>query len=156
MKTDVYNFGVVMLDVATGKRPVDEHGTVLVDWVWDLWVKRKVIEAADSKLSGRYNILEMERMLMVGLCSVHLNHEKRPTVKESARILRGEVALPFLPSMRPTVTTMSNFFADCEDILNFGGDNNPSGDEIGWLTPMSHFSSEDYMKVKVGNKLWLV
>ncbi|XP_022766299.1 L-type lectin-domain containing receptor kinase S.6 [Durio zibethinus] len=140
VKTDVYGFGVVVLEVATGKRPVDENGAVLVDWVWDLWVKKELIEAADSRLSGRYNILEMERMLMVGLCCVHPNHEKRPTVKEAARILRGEAALPLLPSMRPTVTLRSNFFADCEDTLNFGGDNSPGGDDAGWLTPRSHFS----------------
>ncbi|XWS15241.1 hypothetical protein CRYUN_Cryun35bG0077800 [Craigia yunnanensis] len=140
VKTDVYSFGVVVLEVAAGKRPVDEDGTVLVNWVWDLWVKRKLIEVADSKPSGRCNILEMERMLMVGLCCVHPNHENRPTMKEAARILRGEAALPLLPSMRPTVTIRSNFFADCEDILNFGGDNSPSGDDAGWLTPRSHFS----------------
>ncbi|XVE55187.1 hypothetical protein DITRI_Ditri03aG0139400 [Diplodiscus trichospermus] len=140
VKTDVYSFGVVVLEVATGKKPVDEDGVMLVDWVWDLWVKRKLIEAADSRLSGRYNLLEMERMLKVGLCCVHPNHEKRPTVKEAARILRGEAALPLLPSMRPTVTIRSNFFADCENILNFVGDNSPSGDDAGWLTPRSHFS----------------
>ncbi|XVE95664.1 hypothetical protein REPUB_Repub02eG0118100 [Reevesia pubescens] len=140
VKTDVYSFGVVVLEVATGKRPVGEDGTILVDWVWDLWVKRKLIEAADSRLSGRYNTLEMERMLMVGLCCVHPNHEKRPTVKEAARILRGEAAIPLLPSMRPTVTISSNFIAESEDILNFGGDNSPSGDDAGWLTPKSHFS----------------
>ncbi|KAK6257690.1 hypothetical protein QUC31_001149 [Theobroma cacao] len=116
------------------------HGTVLVDWVWDLWVRRKLIEAGDCSLSGRYNVLEMERMLKVGLCCVHPNHEKRPTVKEAARILRGEASLPLLPSMRPTVTIRSNLFADSEDILNIGGDHSPSGDDAGWLTPKSHFS----------------
>ncbi|XP_007019440.2 PREDICTED: L-type lectin-domain containing receptor kinase S.6 [Theobroma cacao] len=140
VKTDVYSFGVVVLEVATGKRPVAEDGAVLVDWVWDLWVRRKLIEAADCSLSGRYHVLEMERMLKVGLCCVHPNHEKRPTVKEAARILRGEASLPLLPSMRPTVTIRSNLFADSEDILNIGGDHSPSGDDAGWLTPKSHFS----------------
>ncbi|XVE60160.1 hypothetical protein DITRI_Ditri05aG0105500 [Diplodiscus trichospermus] len=140
VKTDVYSFGVVVLEVATGKRPVDEDGTVLVDWVWDLWLNKKLIEAADSRLSGRYNTLEMERTLKVGLCCVHPNHEKRPTVKEAARILRGEAALPLLPSKRPTVMIKSSFFPDCEDCLYFGGQNSPIGDDAGWFTPRSHFS----------------
>ncbi|XVF39113.1 hypothetical protein PTKIN_Ptkin01aG0009300 [Pterospermum kingtungense] len=139
VKTDVYSFGVVMLEVATGRRPVDEDGTVLVDWVWDLWVKKKLIEAADSRLSGRFNILEMERMLMVGLCCVHPNHEKRPTVKEAARILRGEAPLPRLPSKKPIVMIRSNF-SDYEDVMNVGGDDSPTGDDGGWMTPKSHFS----------------
>lgn len=29
---NVYSFGLVVLEVATGKRPVDDAGTVLVDW----------------------------------------------------------------------------------------------------------------------------
>uniref|UniRef100_A0A6N2K2S6 Protein kinase domain-containing protein n=1 Tax=Salix viminalis TaxID=40686 RepID=A0A6N2K2S6_SALVM len=37
-KTYVYSFGVVVLEVATG---VDDDGTVVVDWVWDLREKGK-------------------------------------------------------------------------------------------------------------------
>ncbi|KAA3485085.1 L-type lectin-domain containing receptor kinase S.6-like [Gossypium australe] len=139
-KTDVYSFGVVVLEVATGKRPVDDDKTVLVDWVWDLWAQKKLLEAADSRLSGRFIVSEMERMLVVGLYCVHPNHEKRPTVKEAARILRGEAPLPVLPSMRPTVRIKSNLCKDSEDILNIGRDNSPNGDDAGWLTPKSHFS----------------
>lgn len=40
-KTYVYSFGVVVLEVATGRRPVDDDGTVVVDWVWDLREKGK-------------------------------------------------------------------------------------------------------------------
>lgn len=43
-KTDVYSFGVVVLEVATGRRPLDYNGIVVVDWVWDLWKKGKLIE----------------------------------------------------------------------------------------------------------------
>lgn len=92
-KTDVYSFGVVVLEVATGKRPVDDAGTVLVDWVWSYWEKGKLIEEVDPKLKGTFNAVEMRRMLMVGLYCVHPNHEKRPRVKEAARILRGEAPL---------------------------------------------------------------
>ena len=51
-KTDVYSFGVVVLEVATGRRPLDDNGIVVVDWVWDLWKKGKLIEAADSTVDG--------------------------------------------------------------------------------------------------------
>ncbi|KAE8735627.1 L-type lectin-domain containing receptor kinase S.6 [Hibiscus syriacus] len=64
VKTDVYSFRVVVLEVATGKRPVDENGTMLVDWIWDLWVKKKLIEGVDSGMLCRYNVLEMERLFV--------------------------------------------------------------------------------------------
>ncbi|XWS23575.1 hypothetical protein CRYUN_Cryun28dG0026700 [Craigia yunnanensis] len=135
IKMDIYNFGVVVLEVAKGKRPVD----AVADPGFHTWGKRKLIKAANSRLLRKYNILDMERMLMVGLCYKHSNYEKRPIVKEAARILKGEAAFPLLPSMRPTVTIRSNFFANCEDILNFGGDNCPSGNDAGWLTPRMQF-----------------
>ncbi|XP_022989774.1 L-type lectin-domain containing receptor kinase S.6 [Cucurbita maxima] len=103
VKSDVYSFGVVMLEVVSGRRAVEEDGTVLVSWIWDQWEVGKLIEASDSRLMGEYNVVEMERILMVGLLCVHPNHEKRPTAKEAARILKGEAPLPLLPSRKPRV-----------------------------------------------------
>jgi hypothetical protein len=40
-KTYVYSFGVMVLEVAMRRRPVDDDGTVIVDWVWDLQGKGK-------------------------------------------------------------------------------------------------------------------
>ncbi|OMP06176.1 hypothetical protein COLO4_08292 [Corchorus olitorius] len=82
----------------------------------------------------------MERLLIVGLCCVHPNHEKRPMVKEAARMIRGEAPLPLLPAMRPTVMIRSNVFADSQDIFNFDGDRTPTADDSGWFSPRSHFS----------------
>lgn len=89
MKTDVYSFWVVVLEVGTGRKPVEDDGTVVVDYVWNLWEKRKLIEAADPRLMGKFDALEMEKMLMVGLLCVHPDYEKRPRVRDAARILKG-------------------------------------------------------------------
>ncbi|GAV70174.1 Pkinase domain-containing protein/Lectin_legB domain-containing protein [Cephalotus follicularis] len=139
-KTDVYSYGVVVLEVASGRRPVDDDGTVLVDWVWVLWEKGKLFEAVDSRLKGKFNDVEMERMLMVGLSCVHPDYEKRPTIKEAVRSLRGETPLPLLPVRKPTVRIRSVLPADSEDVLNFGGDHSPGCDDTPWLTPRSNFN----------------
>ncbi|KAJ6930786.1 L-type lectin-domain containing receptor kinase S.6 [Populus alba x Populus x berolinensis] len=139
VKSDVYSFGVVMLEVATGKRPVDDVGAVLVDRVWSFWEIGKLIEAADSKLVGAFNTLEVERMLMVGLSCVHPNHENRPTVKQAAMILRGEAPLPVLPQRKPAVGFQSVLSEDSDETLNLAGDNSPSTDDVTWMTPRTHF-----------------
>ncbi|KAA8546538.1 hypothetical protein F0562_002723 [Nyssa sinensis] len=139
VKTDVYSFGVVVLEVASGRKPVDHDGTPIADWVWDLWENRKLIEAADSTLGETFNRMEMERMIMVGLSCVHPNCEKRPTVKEAARMLRGEVSLPVLPARKPTVSIQSVLPEGSGEILHFCGDENPNLDDTPWLTPLSHF-----------------
>ncbi|XAR73089.1 Non-specific serine/threonine protein kinase [Bertholletia excelsa] len=139
IKTDVYSFGVVVLEVASGKRPVDDDGALLVDWVWELWGKERLIEAADYKLKGKFSRLEMERMLAVGLACVHPNHEKRPTVKEAARIIRGEATLPALPVRKPRMSIQCVLPEGSEGLLNFDADENRGVDDTPWLTPKTHF-----------------
>ncbi|XAR49637.1 Non-specific serine/threonine protein kinase [Bertholletia excelsa] len=139
VKTDVYSFGVVVLEVASGKRPVDDDGALLVDWVWELWGKERLIEAADYKLKGKFSRLEMERMLAVGLACVHPNHEKRPTVKEAARMIRGEATLPALPARKPRMSIQCVLPEGSEGLLNFDADENRGVDDTPWLTPKTHF-----------------
>ncbi|XP_050108973.1 L-type lectin-domain containing receptor kinase S.6-like [Malus sylvestris] len=95
--------------MARARKPVEDDGTVVVDWVWIMWEKGKLIEAADPRLLGKFDTVEMERMLMTGLASVHPNLMKRPMVKEAARILIGETTLPLLPSRKPKVSLRSVF-----------------------------------------------
>ncbi|XP_021898510.1 L-type lectin-domain containing receptor kinase S.6, partial [Carica papaya] len=140
MKTDVYSFGVVVLEVATGRRPVDDEGMILVDWVWKLWENGKLVEAADPGLRGNFEGVEMERTIMVGLCCVHPDHEKRPTVKDAARILRGEAPLPLLPARKPAIRIRSVVPGHSEEELLNSGDHSPGVDDAPWLTPRSQFS----------------
>ncbi|KAL5703485.1 non-specific serine/threonine protein kinase [Ranunculus cassubicifolius] len=135
-KTDVYSFGVVVLEVATGRRPVEIDGTVLVDKVWEMWSKGKLMEAVDSRLMGRFEMREMERMLMVGLACVHPDSKKRPKMKEAERILRGDAPNPILPPRKPEIRIQSV----SQDVLLMQGDRNGSSDTPPWGSPRSHFS----------------
>ncbi|PRQ20657.1 putative protein kinase RLK-Pelle-L-LEC family [Rosa chinensis] len=143
VKTDVYSFGVVVLEVATGRKPVEDDGTVIVDSVWGLWEMGKLIEAADSRLTGKFDKVEMERMLMTGLACVHPNHVKRPTVKEAARILQGEAPLPVLPARKPRVSIRPVFHDDTEEIRNFcAGRFSLELDDVPYMTPKSQFGND--------------
>lgn len=138
VKTDVYSFGVVVLEVASGRRPVDEEGVAITDWMWDLWEKGRITEAADPRFSGRFNREQMDRVLMVGLCCVHPDHERRPRMREAARMLKGEAPLPILPSRKPTIRIQSVLPEGCEELMN------PTTAQLDndtpWSTPRTHFS----------------
>ncbi|PON76281.1 Serine/threonine protein kinase [Parasponia andersonii] len=138
-KTDVYSFGVVVLELVSGRRPVDEHGTSVVDWAWDLWQKGKLIEAADLRLKGKVSEEEMERMLVVGLACVHPNPVKRPTVKEAERILKGEDPLPMLPSRKPKLRLRPVLPDYSEETPSYDAER-ASPDDPPFLTPRSNFS----------------
>ncbi|KAJ4953910.1 hypothetical protein NE237_030742 [Protea cynaroides] len=123
--------------LASGRLPVDEDGTVLVDWVWDMWAIGKLKEACDGSLMAMEkldNTVEM-RMLLVGLSCVHPNSLERPVVREAARMLRGEAPLPVLPSRKPVVRLRSILPEGSEEILQHGDDSTGTP----WSTPRTHF-----------------
>ncbi|KAF7819827.1 L-type lectin-domain containing receptor kinase S.6 [Senna tora] len=147
VKTDVYSFGVVVLEVATGRRPVEDDGTVIVDYVWRMWERRKLIDARDGRLMGKFDGVEMERMLMVGLACVHPDYESRPRVRDVGRILKGEAPLPWLPPSKPRVRIRPVLPSDNEETLDVVGigigiGSRPSTDDAQYLTPRSQFGSK--------------
>ncbi|EMS59072.1 L-type lectin-domain containing receptor kinase IX.1 [Triticum urartu] len=64
-ETDVYSFGIVLLEVACGRRPIaplqeDENKVVLVQWIQKLYVGGTLLDAADTRLDGNFDAQEME------------------------------------------------------------------------------------------------
>lgn len=136
VKTDVYSFGVVVLEVASGRPAVDEGGMLVTDWVWDLWERKTLVAGADPTLIGRFNGIDMEMMLMVGLICVHPNYQMRPIMKEVVQMLQGGL-VPNLPAAKPTVMIQSVVVERSpEVVVGCGGDDGVTQ----WGTPKSHFS----------------
>lgn len=106
-KTDVFSFGVVVLEIVSGRRAVDlsfsEDKIILLDWVRRLSDNRKVLDAGDSRLpKGSYDISDMKRMIHLALlCSLN-SPTHRPNMKWVIGALSGEFSgnLPALPSFK--------------------------------------------------------
>uniref|UniRef100_K3YU69 non-specific serine/threonine protein kinase n=2 Tax=Setaria italica TaxID=4555 RepID=K3YU69_SETIT len=101
-RSDVYSFGVLALEVATGRRPT-ERGISVVDWVWVLWGRRRLVDAADQRLQGRFVAEEMRRVLLVGLSCVHPDCRKRPGMRRVVKMLDGTAPLTLVPDKKPPV-----------------------------------------------------
>lgn len=89
-KSDVYSYGVVVLEVLTGKQPIDPtipDGLHIVDWVRQ---RRGGVEVLDPKLQGRpeSEVEEMMQTLGVALLCVTPSPDDRPTMKDVAAMLR--------------------------------------------------------------------
>ncbi|XAR50231.1 Non-specific serine/threonine protein kinase [Bertholletia excelsa] len=106
--SDVYGFGIVVLEVACGRRPIEakaerEEETVLVDWVRQKYTEGRMAEAADARIQGEYEAEEMEVVLKLGLSCCHPDPLRRPTIREVAAVLLGDEAagLPRLSCPNP-------------------------------------------------------
>ncbi|CAN1189081.1 L-type lectin-domain containing receptor kinase IX.2 [Linum perenne] len=107
-ESDVFSFGVVLLEIATARRPavkVKQQEVKLVEWVWSLYGDgRLMMEAPDQKLDREYEGEEMERLLMVGLWCAHPDSSSRPSVRQALQLLNFEAPLPVLPLNMPVAT----------------------------------------------------
>ncbi|XP_058109530.1 L-type lectin-domain containing receptor kinase SIT2-like [Magnolia sinica] len=99
--TDVFAFGVFMLEVACGRRPISLTATlveepILIDQVLERLKREAILEAADPKLGGDYVVEEMELVLKVGLLCSHPLAASRPTIRQVVQILEGDDSVPEL------------------------------------------------------------
>uniref|UniRef100_A0A0D9V6G9 non-specific serine/threonine protein kinase n=1 Tax=Leersia perrieri TaxID=77586 RepID=A0A0D9V6G9_9ORYZ len=102
-ESDVYSFGVVALEVVCGRRPSEpeDENPRLVPWVWELYGKRAILEAADKRLDGRFDHEQMERVMVVGLWCAHPDYAHRPSIRQALNVLKFEAPLPLLPPKMP-------------------------------------------------------
>lgn len=93
-KSDVFSYGVVLLEIITGKMPVDPsfpEGLHVIQWVRDhLKSKRDPVEILDPKLQGHPDtqIQEMLQALGIALLCTSNRADDRPTMKDVAALLR--------------------------------------------------------------------
>lgn len=89
-KSDVYSYGVVVLEVLTGKQPIDPtipDGLHIVDWVRQ---RRGRVEVLAQSMCGRpeSETEEMLQTLGVALLCVNPLPDERPTMKDVAAMLK--------------------------------------------------------------------
>ena len=134
-KTDVFSYGAVVLEVASGRRPIEKDvstaGKVgvcsnLVEWVWSLHREGRLLSAADARLGDEFDEGEMMRVLMVGLACSHPDPLARPTMRGVVQMLVGEAEVPIVPRAKPSMSfstshlllSLQDSVSDCNAMIN--------------------------------------
>jgi serine/threonine protein kinase len=127
-QTDVFSYGVVVLEVCCGRRPIDKDesgggkNVNLVDWVWSLHGEDKLIQAADARLAGEFDRDEMLRLLLVGLSCANPNCEERPAMRRVVQILNREAEPVPVARKKPLLVFSSSASMKLQEIAFSCGD----------------------------------
>lgn len=95
-RTDVFGYGIMLLELVTGQRAIDfsrleeEDDVLLLDHVKKLQREKRLDAIVDCNLNNNYNIREIEMMIQVALLCTQASPEDRPPMSVVVRMLEGE------------------------------------------------------------------
>ncbi|KNA10133.1 hypothetical protein SOVF_147280 [Spinacia oleracea] len=94
-KTDVFGFGILLLELITGQRALDfgkaanQKGAML-DWVKKINQEKKLEILVDKELKDKYDGIELEEIVQVFLLCTQFLPSERPKMSEVIRMLEGD------------------------------------------------------------------
>ncbi|XP_024525140.1 inactive protein kinase SELMODRAFT_444075-like isoform X2 [Selaginella moellendorffii] len=101
-KADVYSFGIVLLELVTGRKAIDisrpKGQQCLTEWARPLLRKRVYRELVDPKLCGEFEKDEVTCMLHAAFLCISRDPNTRPRMSQVLRILEGEMIIDPAPA----------------------------------------------------------
>ncbi|KAM7528352.1 hypothetical protein LguiB_031762 [Lonicera macranthoides] len=99
VKSDVFSFGVLVLEIISGKRNSSfyrpEHAVDLICYAWELWRDDRALELMDPYLKDSFSRNEMIRCIHMGLLCVQEEADARPTMATIVLMLSSySISLP--------------------------------------------------------------
>ncbi|CAO2204551.1 unnamed protein product [Urochloa humidicola] len=100
-KSDIFAFGVLILEIITGKVAIDAQHRHITDWVWHLHREGRLLDAIDHMLTTEFHPSDAERLLLLGLACSHPNPSDRPTMEKALQIITKSEPPPDVPLEKP-------------------------------------------------------
>lgn len=112
-KADVFSFGILMIEVITGKINHSQPENPVLHMVWNLYLSNRMSEAVDPVLEGSFPVEKATRLLHIALLCGQASDELRPSMSKVVKMLRDDSKLPgpmqppFLPNWKQGSPTPS-------------------------------------------------
>ncbi|KAL1354677.1 probable serine/threonine-protein kinase At1g01540 [Arachis hypogaea] len=146
-RSDVYSFGILIMEVITGRNPVDysrpPEEVNLVDWLKKMVSNRNPEGVLDPKLPEKPTLRALKRVLLVALRCTDPNAQKRPKMGHVIHMLETEDSLNYKEDRRARRDTDHSPNHRAEDGLKVNanvseGDCNNENGTCGHETTKSH------------------
>ncbi|ESW35412.1 hypothetical protein PHAVU_001G233100 [Phaseolus vulgaris] len=102
-KIDVYSFGVLLLEIVSGKKNIsDSFSLNLIGYAWQLWIQGEALKLIDTLLNGSCPHIQVIRCIHIGLLCTQDKANDRPTMLEVISFLSNEntqLPSPLQPSL---------------------------------------------------------
>ncbi|GAY34175.1 hypothetical protein CUMW_010060 [Citrus unshiu] len=122
VKSDVFSFGVVLLEIISGKKSSgfyhSEHGPSLLAYIWKLWCEGHAAESMDSVVKQSCDQAELLKYIHIGLLCVQEDPIDRPTMSSVAVMLASDILTlpkPTQPAFSVSRVASGQFVSHSED-----------------------------------------
>ncbi|CAL5339632.1 receptor-like cytosolic serine/threonine-protein kinase RBK2 isoform X1 [Camellia sinensis] len=89
-KTDVFSYGVLLLELITGREALDDSKISIVLWAKPLLDNNSVEELVDPSLGDHYDPDEMDRVILTASLCIEQTPILRPRMSQVLILLKGE------------------------------------------------------------------
>lgn len=94
-KIDVYAYGVVLLELLSGRKPINnghpKGPESLVVWAKEILKGGKFVDLLDSSLVVSYDHDQLEKMVLAAILCIRRSPQFRPQISTVVKILQGDV-----------------------------------------------------------------
>ncbi|KAG6394040.1 hypothetical protein SASPL_144617 [Salvia splendens] len=115
IKTDVYSFGVLVLEIMSGRKHYATHNGQtedLLTYIWEKWEQGTPEDSIDPILGNGLQEM-MLRCIHIGLLGVQEDPRMRPTMAEVVIMLSSSTVTLPVPSRPAFLSTYSASYVSC-------------------------------------------